>query len=157
MPANAAQPASPVEGKLSFQAKARSRRISTPESEARSRTWNWLIFRVAKPPLKSPLPQTRAEVRPNRIPRRSGETIKALQPTFLPPLAELLFGDTGSEVTSTKLIPRIGPLKMNSARDRKSTRLNSSHLVISYAVFCSQKKTRNPGSRPAHKTRVRTG
>src|SRR5256885_7221201 len=26
--------------------------------------------------------------------------------------------------------------------DRKSTRLNSSHLVISYAVFCLQKKTR---------------
>src|SRR5688500_19756752 len=25
--------------------------------------------------------------------------------------------------------------------DRKSTRLNSSHLVISYAVFCSKKKT----------------
>src|SRR3989454_8821265 len=24
--------------------------------------------------------------------------------------------------------------------DRKSTRLNSSHLVISYAVFCSKKK-----------------
>src|SRR5256885_6969023 len=28
------------------------------------------------------------------------------------------------------------------ARDRKSTRLNSSHLVISYAVFCLKKKTR---------------
>src|SRR2546426_9273916 len=27
-----------------------------------------------------------------------------------------------------------------SARDRKSTRLNSSHLVISYAVFCLKKK-----------------
>src|SRR5256885_11218616 len=26
-------------------------------------------------------------------------------------------------------------------RDRKSTRLNSSHLVISYAVFCLDKKT----------------
>src|SRR2546426_8865885 len=26
------------------------------------------------------------------------------------------------------------------ARDRKSTRLNSSHLVISYAVFCLKKK-----------------
>src|SRR5256885_10563788 len=26
-------------------------------------------------------------------------------------------------------------------RDRKSTRLNSSHLVISYAVFCLKKKT----------------
>src|SRR5688500_20116510 len=29
--------------------------------------------------------------------------------------------------------------------DRKSTRLNSSHLVISYAVFCLKKK-RNPHS-----------
>src|SRR5256885_4170324 len=28
-----------------------------------------------------------------------------------------------------------------SIRDRKSTRLNSSHLVISYAVFCLKKKT----------------
>src|SRR2546426_7563018 len=27
--------------------------------------------------------------------------------------------------------------------DRKSTRLNSSHLVISYAVFCLKKKNRN--------------
>src|SRR5438132_4621942 len=27
-------------------------------------------------------------------------------------------------------------------RDRKSTRLNSSHTVISYAVFCLKKKTR---------------
>src|SRR2546426_10161324 len=30
-----------------------------------------------------------------------------------------------------------------SMRDRKSTRLNSSHLVISYAVFCLKKKKRN--------------
>src|SRR5256885_6283878 len=28
-----------------------------------------------------------------------------------------------------------------SPLDRKSTRLNSSHLVISYAVFCLKKKT----------------
>src|SRR5256885_7628763 len=28
-------------------------------------------------------------------------------------------------------------------RDRKSTRLNSSHLVISYAVFCLKKKKIN--------------
>src|SRR5256885_7275974 len=28
----------------------------------------------------------------------------------------------------------------HGARDRKSTRLNSSHLVISYAVFCLKKK-----------------
>src|SRR3989454_7336400 len=29
-------------------------------------------------------------------------------------------------------------------QDRKSTRLNSSHLVISYAVFCLKKKNRRP-------------
>src|SRR5256885_3838813 len=28
------------------------------------------------------------------------------------------------------------------AKDRKSTRLNSSHLVISYAVFCLKKKNK---------------
>src|SRR5256885_8293863 len=30
-----------------------------------------------------------------------------------------------------------------AAQDRKSTRLNSSHLVISYAVFCLKKKKMN--------------
>src|SRR5258708_26730635 len=29
------------------------------------------------------------------------------------------------------------------ARDRKSTRLNSSHQIISYAVFCLKKKKKN--------------
>src|SRR5205807_5836566 len=35
-----------------------------------------------------------------------------------------------------------GPRRRESSgvRDRKSTRLNSSHLVISYAVFCLKKK-----------------
>src|SRR5256885_9679043 len=31
-------------------------------------------------------------------------------------------------------------LRVNYQGDRKSTRLNSSHLVISYAVFCLKKK-----------------
>src|SRR5207249_7411118 len=34
-------------------------------------------------------------------------------------------------------------LDWNTARDRKSTRLNSSHVSISYAVFCLKKKTRS--------------
>src|SRR5437667_203928 len=34
-------------------------------------------------------------------------------------------------------------LKPEPARDRKSTRLNSSHITISYAVFCLKKKTNN--------------
>src|SRR5256885_12215977 len=38
-----------------------------------------------------------------------------------------------SEIEAKKRISRL--------KDRKSTRLNSSHLVISYAVFCLKKKT----------------
>src|SRR5438270_4776373 len=34
-------------------------------------------------------------------------------------------------------------LKGDDARDRKSTRLNSSHSQISYAVFCLKKKKTN--------------
>src|SRR3989454_2282050 len=35
------------------------------------------------------------------------------------------------------------PPTRSSGIDRKSTRLNSSHLVISYAVFCLKKKKNN--------------
>src|SRR5205807_5335137 len=40
----------------------------------------------------------------------------------------------------TRLRPQSRPASRRSAGDRKSTRLNSSHLVISYAVFCLKKK-----------------
>src|SRR5437773_7792510 len=33
-----------------------------------------------------------------------------------------------------------GVLRVGRCRDRKSTRLNSSHITISYAVFCLKKK-----------------
>src|SRR2546426_5909498 len=33
-----------------------------------------------------------------------------------------------------------GTVRFRTRPDRKSTRLNSSHLVISYAVFCLKKK-----------------
>src|SRR5258705_9732906 len=35
------------------------------------------------------------------------------------------------------------PAREHFIRDRKSTRLNSSHLGISYAVFCLKKKKKN--------------
>src|SRR2546430_11974208 len=35
-----------------------------------------------------------------------------------------------------------GYLRLGGGRDRKSTRLNSSHSQISYAVFCLKKKKR---------------
>src|SRR5690625_6644884 len=34
-------------------------------------------------------------------------------------------------------------LTSEEAKDRKSTRLNSSHVAISYAVFCLKKKTKD--------------
>src|SRR5437588_4204482 len=51
---------------------------------------------------------------------------------------------------TTKVVPARRPSQMQvtpppaqaqvTAQDRKSTRLNSSHTVISYAVFCLKKK-----------------
>src|SRR5437588_4428542 len=38
-------------------------------------------------------------------------------------------------------------IQVPTVEDRKSTRLNSSHTVISYAVFCLKKKTNNMPSR----------
>src|SRR2546426_3963233 len=40
--------------------------------------------------------------------------------------------------------------------DRKSTRLNSSHLVISYAVFCLKKKKKKRAPQSARATPART-
>src|SRR5256885_7387583 len=44
--------------------------------------------------------------------------------------------------THQHMLPNLRAIKgdNNDNRDRKSTRLNSSHLVISYAVFCLKKK-----------------
>src|SRR5256885_8555214 len=47
-------------------------------------------------------------------------------------LQEAVLKQTAAEKLTAQLTNEIG--------DRKSTRLNSSHLVISYAVFCLKKK-----------------
>src|SRR5207244_10967724 len=41
------------------------------------------------------------------------------------------------------LCARCAPAAGDAPRDRKSTRLNSSHQIISYAVFCLKKKIKN--------------
>src|SRR5690242_20763148 len=41
-------------------------------------------------------------------------------------------------------------------RDRKSTRLNSSHMSISYAVFCLKKKKKNKKKQKRKKKKKRT-
>src|SRR5690625_7046362 len=59
--------------------------------------------------------------------------------------ATLLIDQEGREIGHT-----LGPAAWDSPqektlveRDRKSTRLNSSHVTISYAVYCLKKKTNN--------------
>src|SRR2546430_13232521 len=48
------------------------------------------------------------------------------------------------------LVGRRVPEAARSRRDRKSTRLNSSHSQISYAVFCLKKKKIEPERAPTH-------
>src|SRR5256885_5601948 len=60
---------------------------------------------------------------------RSGLPIPATACSFFPESSDCGKGARGP---STRYRP--------AGADRKSTRLNSSHLVISYAVFCLKKK-----------------
>src|SRR5256885_4613233 len=50
--------------------------------------------------------------------------------------------------TQSSLLAATVPAGTPLIVDRKSTRLNSSHLVISYAVFCLKKKKNRSGSHP---------
>src|SRR5438132_5402551 len=55
---------------------------------------------------------------------------------------------------------RRGPYRLarglGRPEDRKSTRLNSSHTVISYAVFCLKKKTNKQPATPKAAVRLAT-
>src|SRR5438132_5359478 len=65
------------------------------------------------------------------------------------PTSKLHFADWYRQTALTRLLPA-DPTWLSSQNfwnhmdqiDRKSTRLNSSHTVISYAVFCLKKKTK---------------
>src|SRR2546430_13463247 len=72
-----------------------------------------------------------------------------------PPLSRSGWGPALTPADSDHRRPRVGPgsvvtyscvlaqqLAQLHARDRKSTRLNSSHSQISYAVFCLKKKNK---------------
>src|SRR5436305_5461284 len=46
-------------------------------------------------------------------------------------------------------LPDVDHRRLRLPRDRKSTRLNSSHVRISYAVFCLKKKKKTPDRQSA--------
>src|SRR2546426_6524366 len=60
--------------------------------------------------------------------------------------AERLAEDDVAALRSERHPDRIRQAVDPAEQDRKSTRLNSSHLVISYAVFCLKKKKKQPKS-----------
>src|SRR5256885_13031044 len=62
--------------------------------------------------------------------------VERVEPRLLVALAPERLDDLGA---AERLVQKHGELG-HALLDRKSTRLNSSHLVISYAVFCLQKK-----------------
>src|SRR5256886_4220244 len=63
----------------------------------------------------------------------------------LPYAAQTISADRLTQVPSTNVLSElqgnVAVLQVTNSRDRKSTRLNSSHSQISYAVFCLKKKT----------------
>src|SRR5256885_13064014 len=67
----------------------------------------------------------------NREVSRAGKSIHLALREFA--LLEFLMREPGTVHSRTSLCE-------HECTDRKSTRLNSSHLVISYAVFCLKKK-----------------
>src|SRR5687768_6832910 len=62
--------------------------------------------------------------------------------TGLRPIAELMFSDFFG-VAWDMVANQIAKTRYMTDGDRKSTRLNSSHGYISYAVFCLKKKKKN--------------
>src|SRR3989454_3848742 len=61
-------------------------------------------------------------------------------------VSSALAGFTAVFVTSPFWLAGFNLVPQAMEEDRKSTRLNSSHLVISYAVFCLKKKKQTPTS-----------
>src|SRR2546421_1353493 len=74
-------------------------------------------------------------------PATPGNTVMLSLDIKLQKLVEDMFGDRRGALVA--IDPKSGEvLAFVSKPDRKSTRLNSSHDQISYAVFCLKKKTR---------------
>src|SRR5256885_10720649 len=84
-------------------------------------TFHFFFLMIRRPPRSTLFPYT---------------TLFRSHAVAFPPFA-LLFGNLMQKAGRLK---EASELWREALKDRKSTRLNSSHLVISYAVFCLKKK-----------------
>src|SRR5258708_26608576 len=74
---------------------------------------------------------------------RSGlQPLSAAQKTKVPAQAEVIYAQGMQALQQGDLLAAQTAFQ-KVLRDRKSTRLNSSHQIISYAVFCLKKKKKN--------------
>src|SRR3712207_8981025 len=80
--------------------------------------------------------------------------ISAGQPTVLSVGSAPEETSTPSEAVRSIFTGEVRPPKKRRSVDRKSTRLNSSHANISYAVFCLKKKKPTELSQMAHQDQL---
>src|SRR2546422_6061090 len=79
--------------------------------------------------------------------RSPAASLVTAESCWVPPTA--IVADVGVTVTETSATIAVGGTQQLSAvTDRKSTRLNSSHGYISYAVFCLKKKKKTTHKHP---------
>src|SRR5690606_41770147 len=104
------------------------------------------LLRIRRPPLSPLFPYTtlfRSRARPRRRPRGSAKVPEFARDTDLQqgaaPLRDRLVEGRDPEGGRGARRRGVHGLRL-PGRDRKSTRLNSSHVKISYAVFCLKKK-----------------
>src|SRR5437870_11316795 len=64
------------------------------------------------------------------------------------------YDESPREDTSLEALSKLKPAFKKDGTDRKSTRLNSSHVAISYAVFCLKKKRQNKTPLPKEQIHI---
>src|SRR5207302_3343263 len=99
----------------------------------------------APPPSLPSFPTRRSSDLPWTGTLHVGERMSACEPAYLDALASFQSwsAEQDREKAAAAMIPAERAKKQKFGRDhrdRKSTRLNSSHVKISYAVFCLKKK-----------------
>src|SRR3712207_7611890 len=97
----------------------------------------FFFLRIRRPPRSTLFPYTTLFRSPGQFTAESGESLG------YPSLGVIkLFYESGTLVATGASRPDLPDSFVRDGRtDRKSTRLNSSHDNISYAVFCLKKKT----------------